>query len=59
MVDEINGFLSTPKFLKFLTDISISISKEENKKDALIAHLRQLNNYLPAAVYIPFVGNSI
>lgn len=58
-VDELNGFLSTPKFIKFLTDISESISKEENKKDSLIKHLRMLNNYLPSAVYIPFVVNSI
>ena len=58
-VDELNGFLSTPKFIKFLTDISESISKEENKKDALVKHLRMLNSYLPAAVYVPFVVNSI
>lgn len=30
-----NAYLSTPRFIKYLTEISVVISKETNKKDAL------------------------
>ena len=54
-----NAYLSTPRFIKYLTDISVIISKEVNKKDALKRELRKLNQYLPASVYIPFCQESI
>lgn len=49
-----NAYLSTPRFIKYLTDISEIISKEADKKGALKRELRKLNHYLPASVYIPF-----
>lgn len=54
-----NAYLSTPRFIKYLTDISELISKEQDKKAALKRELRKLNQSLPAAVYIPFCQDSI
>lgn len=60
-VDErkLNAYLSTPRFIKYLTDISEIISKEQDKKAALKRELRKLNQHLPASVYIPFCQESI
>ena len=60
-IDErkINAYLSTPKFIKYLTDISELIATETNKKAALKRELRKLNQYLPASVYIPFCQDSL
>jgi hypothetical protein len=54
-----NAYLSTPRFIKYLTDISELISKETNKKEALKRELRKLNQHLPASVYIPFCQDSL
>lgn len=60
-VDErkLNAYLSTPRFIKYLTDISEIISKEQDKTAALKRELRKLNQHLPASVYIPFCQESI
>jgi phosphatidylinositol 4-kinase len=54
-----NSYLSTPRFIKYLTDISELIAKEPNKKNALKRELRKLNQHLPASVYIPFFQESL
>lgn len=56
---KVNAYLSTPRFIKYLTDISELISKEQDKKGALKRELRKLNQHLPASVYIPFCQDSI
>ena len=51
--------MSTPSFIKYLTDLSIVILSTENKLEMLKNELRQLNLKLPATVYIPFfAGNN-
>ena len=50
---KVNAYLSTPRFIKYLTDISEIISYETDKKAALTRELRKLNHHLPASVYIP------
>jgi hypothetical protein len=57
--NKINAYLSTPRFIKYLTDISEIIDKEPDKKAALKRELKKLNHYLPAAVYIPFCQESL
>jgi hypothetical protein len=57
-------FLSTPKFIKCLTDISLVLSHskgvpKEEKVHMLKEALNKINHELPASVYIPFVSNSI
>lgn len=56
---KVNAYLSTPRFIKYLTDISEAISKEQDKKAALKRELRRLNQHLPASVYIPFTQDSL
>jgi len=56
---KVNAYLSTPRFIKYLTDISEVISKEQDKKAALKRELIKLNQHLPASVYIPFCQDSI
>jgi hypothetical protein len=56
---KVNAYLSTPRFIKYLTDISELISSEQDKKAALTRELRKLNTHLPASVYIPFCQESI
>ena len=59
----LNSFLSTPKFIQCLTELSQTLSM---MKDASKAEKRQylqeemilLNQELPASVYIPFVQHS-
>ena len=58
-VEEVNGYLSTPKFIKYLTDTSVALGSEQDKKEGLKRKLRDLNSYLPAAVYVPFVMSSM
>ena len=58
-LENISGYLSTPRFIKYLCDISVDILNEPNKKEILKHKLWMLNNYLPAAVYIPFVNKSM
>ena len=59
---KLEAFLSTPRFVKYLTDISTKLSamkcSKDDKKQILIHDLRQLNGFLPAAVYLPFVSAS-
>ena len=61
-IDKLSAFLSTPRFIKCLTEISRKISHMqtpiEDKRSALIQEIRRINSNLPAAVYIPFVNNS-
>ena len=57
--NKVNAYLSTPRFIKYLTDISEIISKETDKKAALKRELKKLNSYLPASVYIPFCQDSL
>lgn len=57
-------FLSTPKFIKCLTDVSLQLSHakgvpKEEKVKMLRSALHKINQELPASVYIPFVSNSI
>jgi hypothetical protein len=58
---KLEGFLSTPKFINCLTDISSNLSLMKNvPKSVKLTHLKQnlkrINSVLPAAVYIPFVN---
>lgn len=59
----LNSFLSTPKFIKCLTELSERLGmmrdvSKAKKTKILQDELIQLNQHLPASVYIPFVGNS-
>ena len=59
----LNQFMSTPKFIKCLTEISqnLGLMKEaskDEKKEILKREVVKLNQQLPATVYVPFVGNS-
>ena len=47
--------MSTPSFIKYLTDLSTIILKSDNKLETLREELKQLNLKLPASVYIPFI----
>ena len=59
---ELRSFLSTPKFIKALTDLSLTLSKEKAPKDVklkmLKEEIRKINEHLPASVYIPFVNSN-
>lgn len=57
------AYLSTPKFIKSLTDISdylssIKITREE-KLRILKEKIRSINKCLPGSVYVPFVNGKI
>ena len=59
----LNSFLSTPKFIKCLTELSerLGLMRDANKSTKmkiLKEELLQINQFLPASVYIPFVDNS-
>ena len=54
----LNGFLSTPKFIAALTDISEALIPQTNRKAYLKEQLLSLNQRLPSSVYIPFVNES-
>ena len=56
------AFLSTPKFIKSLSDISLNLSAmkgvpKDEKLRQLKTELHKVNRYLPASVYIPFVNS--
>jgi len=51
--------MSTPSFIKYLTDLSFVILGADNKLKTLKNELRQLNLKLPATVYIPFVSGNL
>mmetsp|Transcript_36913 Transcript_36913/g.56523 ORF Transcript_36913/g.56523 Transcript_36913/m.56523 type:complete len:257 (-) Transcript_36913:1603-2373(-) len=60
----LNSFLSTPKFIKCLTEISQQLGQMKDKTKAIklqiLKHeLIQINQHLPASVYVPFVQSSI
>ncbi len=52
----LNAYLSTPKFIKVLTDISNELIYQTDRGEFLKENLRKINKMLPAAVYIPFVN---
>lgn len=55
----LNAYLSTPKFIKTLTDISNELITVLNRDDYLREELKKVNRLLPASVYIPFVNSNI
>lgn len=57
---KLDGYLSTPKFVKYLTDIGdlVSIAPANQRKDVLRAEIQKMNSYLPASVYVPFISSS-
>ena len=55
----LNAYLSTPKFVKTLTDISNELITVANREEYLQEELLKLNRQLPAAVYIPFVNGKL
>lgn len=59
----LNNFLSTPRFILSLTEVSQKLGelKEVSKKDKLEIlkkEIYRINQHLPASVYIPFVQSS-
>lgn len=54
-----DGYLSTPNFTKRLCEISDGLIGLEDKKAFLMPALMKVNEHLPAAVYIPFVNQSM
>lgn len=54
-----NAYLSTPKFITILTDLTLDLIHQTNRDDFLQAELKKINHRLPAAVYIPFVNDSM
>ena len=60
--DFINAYLSTPQFIKTLTEMSDDVMKyttSEEKKVFLKKRLCEINRKLPAQVYLPFVNKSM
>jgi hypothetical protein len=55
----LNAFLSTPKFVMTLTDISLALINQADRQEYLREELTKVNRRLPAAVYIPFVNSTI
>lgn len=55
----VNAYLSTPKFVTLLTDISYHLIHVPNREEYLMTELKKINKKLPAAVYIPFVNDSV
>jgi hypothetical protein len=52
-------YLSTPRFVKYLTDVSSDLLTTNNKVEKLRGELTKLNEKLPANIYIPFVTDRI
>ena len=50
--------MSTPKFIKYLTEMSDRLIHVANKDDVMKADIKKLNALLPASVYLPFVSKS-
>jgi hypothetical protein len=60
--DFLNAHLSTPSFIKTLTDLSddvMTYQTMQEKKIFLKQQLCRINRRLPAQVYIPFVSKSM
>ena len=60
--DYLDAYLSTPSFIKHLTDISddvMTYQTPKEKKLFLKQKLCDVNQMLPAQVYIPFVSKSM
>jgi len=60
--DFLEAYLSTPSFIKTLTDLSDDVMKYQTpkeKKHFLKKQLCQINKKLPAQVYIPFVSKAM
>lgn len=57
-VTALTAYLSTPKFVKTLTDISYELIAIGNREEYLKEELKKINLKLPAAVYIPFVNGN-
>ena len=53
---QVNAYLSTPKFIKYLTDLSIKISDLDDRKLAVEDGILKLNQSLPSTIYIPFTN---
>ncbi|CDW87043.1 phosphatidylinositol kinase (pik-k) [Stylonychia lemnae] len=57
---KLQAYLSTPKFIKCLTDVSHNLSALKIPKDEKVSilkeEIRKINSQLPASVYIPFVN---
>ena len=54
-----DSYLSTPNFTKRLCEISDGLIGLEDKRTFLMNELLEVNKQLPAAVYIPFVNQSM
>jgi ATP-dependent Lon protease len=54
----LNAYLSTPKFIKNLTDISNELITVTNREEYLKEQLKSINKMLPASVYIPLVNGT-
>lgn len=60
--DFVDAYLSTPRFMKTLTDLSDEVMKQPTNKEKLRflkQQLCEINKRLPAQVYIPFVNKSM
>lgn len=60
--DYVDAYLSTPSFMKTLTDLADDVmlyQTPEEKKAFLTRRLCEINQKLPAQVYIPFVNKSM
>ena len=56
---KMRAFKSTPNFMEALTDLGVAIlNYDGDKKQFLIDGLKEINQGLPANIYIPFVNNS-
>ncbi len=51
-----NSYLSTPKFVMMLTDISLKLIDVPDREEYLKSELKYINKVLPSSVYIPFVN---
>lgn len=54
-----DSYLSTPNFIKRLCEISDGLIGLQDKRPYLMEQLLNVNKQLPAAVYIPFVNQSM
>ena len=59
LLTALNAYLSTPKFVTILTDLSLELIYQTDRDDFLMTELKKINKRLPAAVYIPFVNDSV
>ena len=59
LIDNSSGYMSTPYFVKTLTNLCEIVLLSENKEKTLVEGLDKINCDLPGRVYAPFVENSI